>query len=501
MTDPIVEIDGITKRYPGVNALSGVTLTLTPGTITALAGENGAGKSTLIKVLAGAVLPDEGTVRIGGRDLPSGPGRVIDAGISVIYQELTDVPDMSVADNLMLGRSITTAGFVRSGATARAARSALKRVGLGAIDISRSVGTLSMAQRQLVEIARCLARDAKVLVFDEPTSSLTGDDVATLLETIRTLRRDGLAILYVSHHLSELFDIADEIVVMRDGGVVDRRPTPEWTESQLVTTMLARDLEHAYPWSERSLGDVVLETTGLTALGIRGADLVARSGEIIGLAGLAGAGRTELMKAIAGVGVRTEGSVSVLGRPVPASIPLAREAGIVYVPEDRKREGLVLDASVQDNLVLGLARLVSRAGWVIPRMLTEVTGRWLTSFEVKTDSPQQLIRNLSGGNQQKVILARVALSQSRIILLDDPTRGVDVGSKSAIYQRVLELAADGATIVLASSDTDEVLAMSDRLYVLRAGEIVAEVTRADYDREEILSMASLSTATTSRRTA
>lgn len=494
MSKPIVELRGITKRYPGVTALRDVDLALAPGVITALAGENGAGKSTLIKVLSGAVQPDEGSLWVGGQALPPDPRGVIDAGISVIYQELTDVQDMSIVDNVLLGRPVERAGFVRQGATERVARAALSRVGLGGLDLALPISSLPMAQRQLVEIARCLARDARVLVFDEPTSSLSGDDVHTLLNTIRGLREEGLALLYVSHHLSELFDIADDIVVMRDGSVVDHRPTSQWTESELVTSMLARDLEHAYPWKERSLGDVALSVRELSSDGIHDATLTARAGEIVGLAGLAGAGRTELLRAIAGASVRTAGEVVAYDVAIaPGSVAKAHAAGIVYVSEDRKGEGLLLEASVQENLVLGLFSRVARAGFVISRKLASTARFWMTSFGVKADSPRQTIRNLSGGNQQKVILARVAFGAARIVLLDDPTRGVDVGSKSAIYERVLELVEGGMTVILTSSDTDEVLAMTDRLYVLRAGRLVAEVQRSDYDREAILTMASLKT--------
>lgn len=492
LSNSFVELRGIVKRYPGVTALRDVDLSLRPGVITALAGENGAGKSTLIKVLSGAVQPDQGSVRVGGRDLPPDPRGVIDAGVSVIYQELTDIPDMTVTDNVLLGRPIARSGFVRQSATEKVARAALSRVGLGSLDIGLPISLLSMAQRQLVEIARCLARNAKVLVFDEPTSSLSGDDVTNLMETIRGLRQDGLALLYVSHHLTELFEIADEIVVMRDGSVVDHRPTSEWTESQLVSSMLARDLAHAYPWKSRLIGDVTLDVQGLSAEGIYDASMNARAGEIVGLAGLAGAGRTELLKAIAGASFRTAGEVFACNVPVtPGSISSARAAGVVYVPEDRKREGLVLEASVQENLVLGLFSSVARAGFVLRRKLAETARFWLVSFGVRAESPQQTIRTLSGGNQQKVILGRVAFGAARIVLLDDPTRGVDVGSKSAIYERVLEWVDQGMTVVLTSSDTDEVLSMTDRLYILKAGRIVAEVPRSDYDREAVLAMASL----------
>ena len=493
MTNPaLVELSNVSKRYPGVVALDDVTLTLKSGTITALAGENGAGKSTLIKVLSGAVVPDSGEVRVGGALLPSQPGAVIRSGISTIYQELTDVPEMSVLDNVLLARHTSRLGWIKGRANRELGRLALERVGLGGLDLARTAGSLSLAQRQLLEIARCLARDARVLIFDEPTSSLPEADAEHLLEIIRQLRRQGLAILYVSHHLEELFAIADEIVVMRDGSVVDKRPIGEWTQPDLVKSMLAKDLKNAYPWVDRRHGDVLLEVKDLVAPGVKSANLTSRSGEIVGLVGLDGAGRTELMKALAGATKPSSGSVAVGGKPVRlGNLSQARQSGIVYAAENRKTEGLILGASIADNVVLGLYSLVARAGIILSGRLAGFAERSVREFDVKAHSIRQTIGTLSGGNQQKVILARVAQGGSRVIMLDDPTRGVDVGAKSSIYQQVLKLAVGGASVLLTSSDTDEVLAMCDRIYVLRAGRIVSEVLRADFDREGILTSASL----------
>jgi ribose transport system ATP-binding protein len=493
MTDaPFVELSHVYKRYPGVVALDDVTLSLRAGTITALAGENGAGKSSLIKVLSGATAADSGEVKVGGHRLPSDPGEVIRRGVSTIYQELTDVPEMSVLDNVLLARHSSRLGVLEGKANRDLGRAALERVGLRDLDLTRSAGSLTPAQRQLLEIARCLAREARVLIFDEPTSSLPERDVEILLDIIRQLRREGLAILYVSHHLEELFAIADDIVVMRDGAVVDARPTTEWTQAELVSSMLAEDLKHAYPWFERPTGEVLLEVANLVAPGVRSASISARAGEIVGLVGLDGAGRTELMKAIAGATRPTSGSVTVAGKASHlGSLSKARRLGIVYAPEDRKAEGLILGASIRDNIVLGLYSLITRAGIVVSSRLTALAEKGVQDYNVKADSIRQTIGTLSGGNQQKVILARVAQGGSRVIMLDDPTRGVDVGAKSSIYEQVLKLAVRGATILLTSSDTDEVLAICDRVYVLRAGRIVDEVVRANFDRESILTSASL----------
>jgi len=485
----LVELRNVCKRYPGVVALDDVTLTLRAGTVTALAGENGAGKSTLIKVLSGAVRADSGEVRVGGKPLPSNPGDVIRAGVSTIYQELTDVPEMSVLDNVLLARHERTLGFLREKRNRRLAAAALARVGLKRFDLHRPLSSLSPAQRQLLEIARCLARDARVLIFDEPTSSLPEADVEALKGIIRQLRGEGLAILYVSHHLEELFAIADDIVVMRDGSVVASRPAREWTQPELVRAMLAKDLKNAYPWADRPEGPVLLEVKDLVAPGVRSTSFAARSGEIVGLDG---AGRTELLKAIAGATRPSSGSILVEGEPVRlGSIINARKLGIVYAPEDRKAEGLILDASIRDNVVLGLYSLITRAGLVLSGKLAAFAKAAVQEYGVKAESIRQTIGTLSGGNQQKVILARAARGGSRVIMLDDPTRGVDVGAKFSIYEQVLQLALRGAAVLLTSSDTDEVLAMSDRVYVLRAGRIVSEVVRSQFNRERILTAASL----------
>jgi ribose transport system ATP-binding protein len=331
-----------------------------------------------------------------------------------------------------------------------------------------------------------------VLIFDEPTSSLPEADVEALMGIIRQLRDQGLAILYVSHHLEELFAIADAIVVMRDGAVVAGRPAGEWTQPDLVRAMLAKDLKNAYPWTNRPVGATLLEVKDLVAPGVRSTSFSARSGEIVGLVGLDGAGRTELLKAIAGATRPSSGSILVDNKPARlGSIIDARKLGIVYAPEDRKAEGLILEASIRDNVVLGLYSLITRAGLVLSGKLAALAKAAVQEYGVKAESIRQTIGTLSGGNQQKVILARAARGGSRVIMLDDPTRGVDVGAKFSIYEHVLQLALRGAAVLLTSSDTDEVLAMSDRVYVLRAGRIVSEVVRAQFNRGRILTAASL----------
>ncbi len=490
MTEAVVELRGVTKGYPGVTALDDVDFALRAGSITALAGENGAGKSTLIKVLAGAVALDEGEILVGGESVGSTPAELIRAGVSVIYQELTDVPDMSVADNLLLGGVHHTLGFLRARTNMEAARAALQRVGLGALDPTRPVASLSPSERQLVEIARCLARDARVLVFDEPTSSLAESEVLRLMEIIERLRDEGISVLYVSHHLDELFRLADRIVVLRDGRLVDDRPTGGWDERSLVRAMLAADLAHTYPWTPRVVGSTLLRVEGLAAPGVVDATFDVCAHEIVGLVGLAGAGRTELMKTVAGAVRARRGSVRVDQRLLPrGSIAAARRAGVVYAPEDRKREGLVIEASVEDNLSYGLYRHFAIGGFVRAVRKSRLAAQRAASFGVKVDRVSRIVGRLSGGNQQKVLMARVAALEPVVVMLDDPTRGVDVGAKSSIHDHVIALAERGAAVILTSSDTDEVLAMADRVYVMRAGRVVGEFSRDGFDREAVLNLA------------
>ncbi len=490
MEKAVIELRGVTKSYPGVTALDDVNFALREGSVTALAGENGAGKSTFIKVLAGAVKPDAGELLVNGDAVHSTPASLIRAGVSVIYQELTDVPDMSVAENLFLGDVPSVGGVVRGRKTYEHARDALRRVGLDSLDPMVPVRSLSPSERQLVEIARCLARNARVLVFDEPTSSLAESEVQTLLAIIDKLRAEGLSVLYVSHHLDELFRIADRVAVLRDGKLVADRNIEEWDEDSLIRAMIAKDLEHAYPWSFRELGAERLRVEDLTAPGVSGVNLRVAEREIVGIVGLAGAGRTELMKAIAGSVRSRQGRVTVAGARVRnGSIAAARRAGIVYAPEDRKREGLVLEASVEDNLSYGLYPQFAVGGFIRRVIKARLAARRASTFGVKVDSVTRAVGRLSGGNQQKVLMARVAAVDPAIVLLDDPTRGVDVGAKASIHSHVISLAERGTGVILTSSDTDEVLAMADRVYVMRSGRIVGELSRDHFDREAVLKLA------------
>ncbi len=488
MTAPLLEIRDISKSFPGVRALKGVTLTLQSSHVLGLVGENGAGKSTLIKILAGACPAGGGSILVDGETLASGPSAALDAGIAVIYQELSLVPDMTVTENLFLGRMPSKGPVLDRRTAGKNAREVLGRVGLGSLDPDRRTSTLGLNVRQLVEIAKALAQDARILVMDEPSAALQRDDIATLFAVVRDLQRDGIGVIYISHHLEEIFEVCDSAMVLRDGLAVESRDIGEWTEEALVRAMVARDLHEMYPWRSRPLGDVVLEVKDLVQRPrVNGVSLAVRGGEILGVAGIAGAGRTELLKAIAGATPPTAGTVRVHGRPVSTrSTRHGLRAGIVYAPEDRKAEGLVLGASIENNVVLSNLGAVSRAGVVDRGARRSLAERVVERFGVKTSGITQDAGKLSGGNQQKVILGRVTQTGPKVILLDEPTRGIDVAAKAEIYGHVLGLAERGAAVVLVSSELPELLGMSDRIVVMRQGRLVADLPREEADQETVM---------------
>jgi len=479
---------GVEKTFPGVRALRGVDLTLPAGHVLGVVGENGAGKSTLMKILAGAYEADAGTIRVQGALLAGGPAAALAAGVAVIYQELSLVPGLSVAENLFLGHMPTRAGQLDRRRARAASREILARVGLRDLDPGVGVAALSLATRQLVEVGKALARRARILVMDEPTSSLQQAGVEDLFRVVRSLREEGIGVVYISHHLDEVFAICDSVTVLRDGAVVESRPIHGWDEASLVRAMVNRDLGSLYPWRPRELGEPLLEVEDLVRPPrLKGVSLTVRRGEILGIAGTDGAGRTELLKAIAGIDPPTAGTVRVAGEEVrPRSAGQGIAAGIAYVPEDRKLEGLVLGASIQENVSLSSFGRLARLGWVPKRSQRELAERGMRRFRVRASSPRQLAGELSGGNQQKVILARVAEIEPRIVLLDEPTRGIDVGAKTEIYEYVLRLAEQGCAVVIVSSDLPEVLGLSDRVLVLRHGGVATELERGRAEQETIL---------------
>jgi rhamnose transport system ATP-binding protein len=494
--EPLLEARGLSKAYDGVQALADVTLSLLPGEVHALVGENGAGKSTLIRILAGATLPDAGDVRLGGAAVPLGSVRTAEAaGIAAIHQEGPSFPDLSAADNVFVGHE-PRRGFgllLDRDRMRRETAALLARLGMGRIDPATTLARLPMAARQMVGIARALARDSRVLILDEPTASLSSSEVENLFAVIRDLRSRGVALLYVSHRLDEIFALADRVTVLRDGRVVETCPIAGVTRDGLIRKMVGRDIASlAGDGAEAAgVGEVVLEVSDL---GIPGAfenvSFTVRAGEIVGLAGLVGAGRSEVVRAVFGADRPQSGGAWVDGVPVPpGSVTEAIRCGIALVPEDRQALGLVLPLSVHDNLVLAVLRELAHGVVRSRRREAEVVAGLMKDLGVRAASPALPAAALSGGNQQKLVLGKWLAANPRVLLLDEPTRGVDVGAKAEIYRLIRRLTEDGMATLLISSDLPELLAMSDRILVMRRGRIVGELTGAEATEERVLTLA------------
>jgi ribose transport system ATP-binding protein len=465
-------------------------LQVEPGQVMGIVGENGAGKSTLIKVLAGAYLPDGGSITVSGVPLQAGgPADPLAAGIAVIYQELSLVPEMSVAENLFLGDMPTRGPLVDQRETRERARRLLARVGLDDLSTGAPVGSLRLGVRQLLEVAKALHRDVRILVMDEPTSALQSSEVEVLFDVVRGLRGEGISVIYISHHLEEVFEICDAATVMRDGAVVGSRPIGEWTTEALVQAMVNKRLGSLFPSRERDVGEVALEVRDLTLEpSVSGVSFGVREGEILGLAGVVGAGRTETLKTIAGVTPATGGEMKGRERKV-RSVADGLEAGIVYMPEDRGTEGLVHSATINENLILSVLERISRAGFVDRGRYRDLGQRLRERFGVRASSLRQEAGQLSGGNQQKVVLARAMATEPSVVLLDEPTRGIDVGAKSEIYEHMLKIAVGGGAVVMVSSEFPELLGMADRIVVMRGGRVVGEIAGSEADQEKVLEYA------------
>jgi ABC-type sugar transport system ATPase subunit len=482
---------GIAKAFPGVQALAGVDLDVSGGDVHVLLGENGAGKSTLMKILSGALQADAGVIELGGVPTALTSPRVArDAGIAIIHQELALVPEMTVAENIWLGRAPTRFGMLDHGPMVRRASELLSQLG-AAVDPNELVGALGIAQQQLVEIARALSLDARILIMDEPTSALTERESARLFDTIRGLTARGVAIIYISHRLDEIFAIGNQITVLRDGRNVVTQTIDHADRRELVRLMANRDVDELVPESSHTIGKPKLRVERLShGSALHDVSFSVRAGEIVGFAGLLGAGRTEIARAVFGLEVLDRGTIYVDEREVEIRSPRdAIAAGIGFVTEDRKREGLVLGRSVRDNVALPILSRLARLGIVRSRREHATAEAAVRDLRIRTPSVRQLAQHLSGGNQQKIVLAKWLATGARILFLDEPTRGIDVGSKQEIYALIQELAADGVAIVLMSSDLPEVLGLSDRVLVMREGRIVGEFTRADATAENVMACA------------
>ncbi len=490
---PYLVFDDIVKEYPGVKALRGVSFGVREGSVHALMGENGAGKSTLLKTLSGAHRPTSGSLRIGGNArVFASTSEALKSGVAVIYQELHLVPEMSVAENIFIGHWPARGGVIDRLALRTAAREQLERLG-EKIDPEEKVSRLSIAQRQMVEIAKALSRGAKIIAFDEPTSSLSAQEIRRLFSVIADLRRAGCALLYVTHRMEEVFQICDACTVLRDGQHVNTHERmADVTSARLVRDMVGRSIENVFDYRIRPIGSPILELRGLTGPGVNSpiSFSVAR-GEILGLFGLIGAGRTELLKIIFGALEKESGDVILDGTAFNIDGPgEAIAAGVVYSTEDRKKDGIIPGASILENCNLTARRQHCRRGGLIDEGWERSNvDQQIAALRVKTPSPFQAIKNLSGGNQQKVILGRWLSQPLKVLMLDEPTRGVDVGARSEIYQLMFTLAERGLALIVVSSDLPEVLGIADRVAVMREGELSAIFSRADATPERVLAAA------------
>lgn len=492
----LLDANGVHKRFGGVHALRGASLGVRAGEVHALVGENGAGKSTLINILAGAVRREAGRVVFADRHVDfHSPAESQASGIAVIHQELASLPALTVAENLLMGRLLSRAGWIDGGAMLREARTLLSGVGL-TMDPRTPMRELSLSQQQLVEIARALSTSARLLVMDEPSSSLTEHETRRLLDLVRQLSARGVAILYVSHRMAEVFAIADRITVYRDGANVATIETATTTPAAIVGLMVGRELASTTPEVPREAREVLLEVRGLTSRTTRRegsrmlldrVNLSVRRGEIVGLAGLVGSGRSELARAIFGAEPFDAGEVRLEGRPVKFRSPAdAIRAGIAMVPEDRKALSLFLEKPVRWNVSMAVLPNFARFGFLSRQRERTLIGAQVARLRVRTPGLEAPVRVLSGGNQQKTVLGRWLATRPKLLILDEPTHGVDVGAKAEIASSIRALAAEGVAILLISSELPEVLALSDRILVMRAGRLVAELDHADADERVVM---------------
>ncbi len=490
---PLLQASGIVKQFPGTLALDRVQLDLYPGEIHAVVGENGAGKSTLMKILSGVYTADAGEILFEGRRVtPSTPREALQLGIAIVYQELSLVPPLTVAENIFPGRLPTNwLGFVKYGQLFRDARRVLDDLDVH-IDPRALVSDISIANQQLVEIAKALSQNCKVLILDEPTSALTEREVEILFSLLKRLAAQGVGILYISHKLDEIFRLSDRITVLRDGQYIGTVKTAEATTDMIIRMMVGRELGSMYPAKADEIGQPLLEVRDLRLPGSSAKiNLVLRAGEIVGVAGLIGAGRTELARAIFGVDPITEGQILLDGRPISISSPSeAIQHRIGYLPEDRKAAGLFLDMSVKWNIESVNRPAVTSYGFVNPNREAELARQYISRLEISTPSIEQEVRRLSGGNQQKVLVAKWLAIRPRVFMVDEPTRGVDVGAKSEIHHLLRELATAGVAVMMISSELPEILGLSDRILVMHNGAIVAELDGHAATEEQIMHYAS-----------
>lgn len=495
-TTCVLDIQNITKRFPGVLALNNMCIMLHEGEVHAICGENGAGKSTLMKIITGVYKQDEGEIYLRGAKLKvKTPNDAYRQGIAIIFQETSLFPDLTVLENLFMGhelkKKVAGIGILDYAAMREKALSIFDRLGMK-IDLDKTVNSLGVATKQMVEIAKALTFDSSILILDEPTAALTNKEVTTLFETIKKLKAQGVSMLYISHRLEEIFTIADRVSVIRDGEYVNTSTVAGVTKEKLVEWMVGRTLDNLYPKEKVELGEVVFEAKGMEQDGLLyGVDLALRKGEILGVAGLAGAGRTELALTLCGLAKPDGGMLLLEGKEIKLNnYRDALERGIVYISEDRQKFGLVIDMTLKENITLPLLYRISGALGIIDRKQENaITKQYMQSLSIKAPDGDFRTDNLSGGNQQKVSVAKALAAKPKILILDEPTRGVDVGAKAEIHRIISGLAKEGLSIIMISSDLPEVLGMSDRVLVMKSGNKMGELMRDEFSQEKVLSMA------------
>lgn len=492
-TDAILQLKNITKTYPGVVALNDVTIEVAKGEIHALVGENGAGKSTLIKTCTGAVIPDSGQIVKDGKVFSSMTPKLSEEnGIAVIYQEFNLVGELSVAENIFLGRAIRKGLVIDRKAMIEAAREIFKQLDIK-IDPNELVKNLTVGYQQIVEIAKAISQKAQILIMDEPSAPLTKSEVENMFLMVDKLKESGVTIIYISHRMDEIFRLTDRVTVMRDGKKIKTLNTNETDVDQLVTLMVGRELKETYPSRVPCITDeILLDVKNLNGNGLSDISFQIRRGEVLGFAGLIGAGRTELAELIFGAKPKTSGQIIFKGKEISLKTPRdAINNGIALVPEDRKRQGALLAIDIKGNISMAILKKLSRFSVINKNKEREIADKYCKELLIKTPSIMQIVKNLSGGNQQKVILAKWLASNPDLIILDEPTRGIDVGAKYEIYKLINTLVESGKTILMISSEMEEIIGMSDRIIVLYEGRITGMVSKQEFNQEVIMNYASI----------